>query len=198
MPEQRAFVAQDIAQRAGEIGFQEAQAVAFGQADIEGGKIQRGQILVAPAAWRLLPHLGAMQVDQRQARRAGIDRQVQQEVADVEIAMVDAAAVHAPRHLGHAPDQRALESRRRRHGAPVAAEILEADGGREFFGDDEGLRRAGLLPRSPKATARMVSTPRAASRSSARHSLPAPSTGRRPDSRFLKISPQPTPRWILA
>ena len=33
-----------------------------------------------------------MQVDQRQTGRALIDRQMQQKVADVEIAMIDAAA----------------------------------------------------------------------------------------------------------
>jgi hypothetical protein len=139
MPEQRTFVLQDAAQRAGEIGLQEAQAVAFGQPDVEGGKVQRRQILVAPTAGRRIAHLGTMQVDQRQTGRSRIDRQMQQEVADVEIAMIDAAAMHAPRHLGHAPDQRALESRRRRYGAPVATEILEADGGREFLGNDEGM-----------------------------------------------------------
>ncbi|MNN56755.1 hypothetical protein D3C81_1717050 [compost metagenome] len=56
---------------------------------------------------------------------------------------------------------------------------------------------AGLLPRSPKATAVMVGTPAAVRRWIAVHSWPAPSTGSLAVSRFLKISPQPMPRWIL-
>ena len=55
----------------------------------------------------------------------------------------------------------------------------------------------GARVQAQATSARMVSTPSSSSRRIARHSLPAPSTGRRNETRFLTISPQPTPRWIL-
>jgi hypothetical protein len=131
-------------------------------------------------------------------RGAFIDGQMQQKVADVEIAMIDAAAVHAPRHLRHAPDQRALESRRWRHGAPVAAKVFEADGGCEFFGDDEGLppcRVAATLAEGDGAhgidAEGREPLQRAPFIAGAEHRQAA-------GQQVLEISRQPMPRWILA
>ena len=56
------------------------------------------------------PGSAPVQVDQRQLERVGRrDRvEVQQEMADVEIAVIDTAFVHASRHCRHTADQRAF------------------------------------------------------------------------------------------
>ena len=64
---------------------------------------------------------------------------MQKKVADVEIAMIDATAVHAPGHLGDAADQRMLPGRWRRARRPVTAVIFETDGIGQFLGNDEGM-----------------------------------------------------------
>ncbi|MOA00225.1 hypothetical protein D3C78_1195770 [compost metagenome] len=69
-------------------------------------------------------------------------------MADVAVAVVDPGAVHAADHRGDPLDQRALEPRLGRGGEPVEAEVFQADGGRQFLGDDErvlGRRIAAAL-----------------------------------------------------
>src|SRR5690554_635438 len=44
---------------------QKAQPIPSGQADIQRGEVQTGQILLAPAKWHARTHLGPVQVDQR-------------------------------------------------------------------------------------------------------------------------------------
>ena len=84
-----------------------------------------------------------MQVDDGQAEIVRRDRLVgvQQEVADVAVAMVDPSAVHHAGHACHFGDQRVLEFGLRRLFDPVEAEVFEADGGRQLFSDDERVLR---------------------------------------------------------
>src|SRR5690606_23878231 len=69
--------------------------VASREADVEGGKIQSGNILQAPPARNPVPNLGAVEINEVQLRRfissAG---GVEVKMAQVIVAMVDAIAVH--------------------------------------------------------------------------------------------------------
>ena len=55
----------DLAQRLLEIALEETQLVAAGQADVQCGKVQRRQILVAPALSDFRAGLGTVQVNHR-------------------------------------------------------------------------------------------------------------------------------------
>lgn len=82
-----------------------------------------------------------MQVDHRQAQVIGADRAVgvQQEVADVAVAVVDPGAVHGADHLRHLGDQRTLQARLGWRLQPIQREDFQIDGRRQFLGDDEGV-----------------------------------------------------------
>ncbi len=62
---------------------------------VHGGKIEPGHVFQLPALWRLVTNLGAVQVNQVQAH-PGLSALCvrQQKMAEVEIAVVHAAAVH--------------------------------------------------------------------------------------------------------
>ncbi len=89
-------------------------------------------------------YLGAVQVDHRQAEVVRRHRLVgvQQEVADVAVAVIDPGAVHAADHLRHFGDQRALEARLPAAAGPSSrVQLLEVGGRRQLLGDDEGVLR---------------------------------------------------------
>ncbi|MNZ78205.1 hypothetical protein D3C78_967700 [compost metagenome] len=137
--QQGGLALQGFAQRALEIRLEKAQCIATGQTDVQRREVQRRQVLVAPAGRHLSTSLRAVQVDHRQAEVVRGHHLVgmQQEVADVAVAVVDSGAVHGAEHLGDPLDQRTLEARLGRRVAPVAAEVFQADGGRQLLGDDE-------------------------------------------------------------
>ena len=140
------LLAQDDAQRSLEVDAQKAQHVAPRQPDLKCREIEPSEILVAPAARRLRTRLRPVQVDQREAKILGTRRgiEVEKKVTDVKIAVIDPAAVHAPGHLGNAPDQRALPCRQRRILRPIAAMVFEADRACQLFGNDEGMLPRGI------------------------------------------------------
>ena len=91
-----------------EVALEKTQFVALGQADVQGREVQRRQILVAPALGDYRAGLSAVQVDHREFEVVGGHRfvGVQQEVADVAVAVIDPGAVHHAGHACHFGNQR--------------------------------------------------------------------------------------------
>ena len=58
-------------------------------------------------------------------------------MTDIEVPMVHATQVHAPRCLRHGDQQRALEAQRRWVLRPAQAVVLETDRRRQLLGNDE-------------------------------------------------------------
>ncbi|MCY1435629.1 hypothetical protein D9M71_517310 [compost metagenome] len=69
---------------------------------------------------------------------------MQQEMADIAVAVVDPGAVHGAGHARDFVDQRPFQAHRRRVAQPVDAEVFEADGRRQLLGDDEGMLLCGI------------------------------------------------------
>ena len=122
------------AQRQAKVAAQEAQTVVPADSGGACRVIQCRQILVAPSSRHPLAALRPVQVNERQTGLRRWRISVQQKVAQIQIAMIEAGGVHAPRHLGHARGQRAPCGRCQRR--PGEIEALRRC---QLFGNQKGM-----------------------------------------------------------
>ena len=140
-----------LPQRAIAVNPHETQQIPAGQPDIHARKIQPCDILDHPAPRRSGPYLYTVQVDEKQFDlvrgrirfRRGL---LQQEMADIEVPVVDPVLMQPPGHQGHFCNDRPLEPGRRPRLQPAATVILQADGPRQLIGQQKRLSPGGIEP----------------------------------------------------
>ena len=177
------------------IARHEAATIGPGQFQVQRGEVQRRQVPQPPSARGSVSHLCAVQVDERQPRRAARERTgVGEHVTEVVVAVIDARAVQGPREIGQRQDHGAPSARSGRLPLPRVGDVLQACMALDRVADDErSLSWAGLRPRRPKAATLGAGMPAVARCRQAAYSWCAPTTGRLRFARFLRISPHPTP-----
>ena len=129
--------AKHLAQRPPGITGDEQQSFSQREIQIQSREIKPCHILYQPTPGHAFSLLDTMQVDQRQPRIVLPRRLVQQEVTQVEVAMIQAPAMKPTGDLGNTADQPATSCRGDL--LPIAAteEFLETDRRGNFTSDQE-------------------------------------------------------------
>ena len=132
---------QHAAERPACVAGEKPQVVVAGEAKVGGRKLERREIAQYPPAWNALSDLCAVQVYDGEIHVAPRERGgVCPDVADVEVAMVDARPVQGTREVGDRADQTPSQCGRRRVGGPCVGDVFQADIVIEGIADDERTR----------------------------------------------------------
>ena len=131
--------------RTGRVRGDEPEGVAPRKSEVHGGEEDPGQVLDSITAADARTELRPVKVDHVQFDAFLLNRsRVQQKMADIAVAVVQAAAVHPGDGRGQSTDDAVLERGRRRVRLPVAAEILQRDHADEVFCHQKRLHGGGV------------------------------------------------------